>query len=162
MERNWNGILIEPIPSFYQEILSKNRNIYSINACIAQNKPIIAKFRLYSVLSGRLKTMTDEHQKRIDKESESKNKISLFIPCFSINTILAAINVNKVDYFSLDVEGGELDVLKSINYSKIQIDTFSVEHNNVVDEKNRIKSFMEKNGFKTQKDAPQDIYFVRN
>ena len=44
-----------------------------------------------------------------------------FVPCFSLVTILKAINVNKVDYFSLDVEGGESFVLKAIDFNKIDI-----------------------------------------
>ena len=50
-------------------------------------------------------------------------------------TILKAINTNKVDYFSLDVEGCELEVLKGINLKKLDITTFSVEHNNYQDQK---------------------------
>ena len=41
-------------------------------------------------------------------------------------TILKAINTNKVDYFSLDVEGGELEVLKGINLKKLDITTFQL------------------------------------
>ena len=61
------------------------------------------------------------------------------MPCFSLNTILKAINVDKIDYFSLDVEGGELEVLKGIDFHKIDIATFSVEHNNYQDQKIKIK-----------------------
>jgi len=72
LERNWTGILIEPVPSFYKSIVSKKRNIFSINACIANEKPIIAKFRIFKSLSGRLKEMNEASLKRIDKESGSK------------------------------------------------------------------------------------------
>lgn len=104
--------------------------------------------------------MRNEHDKRIDKESQSQKKVLLYIPCFSLNTILAAINVNKIDYFSLDVEGGEYDVLKSIDFKKTKIDSFSIEHNGFTDDKLKIKTHLENIGYKTMKEDGQDIYLV--
>lgn len=49
--------------------------------------------------------MSDQHAHRIDVESNYKKREYLYIPCFSLVTILEAINIKKVDYFSLDVEG---------------------------------------------------------
>jgi len=44
INRNWTGILIEPIPSHFQKILAKNRKMNKINACISNNKPAVVKF----------------------------------------------------------------------------------------------------------------------
>ena len=44
------------------------------------------------------------------------------VPCYSVETLLAALSVNKVDFFSLDVEGQELAILKTIPLEKV---TFS-------------------------------------
>ena len=77
-------------------------------------------------------------------------------------TILKAININKVDYFSLDVEGGELEVLKGIDFKKINIDAFSVEHNNYQDPKIQIRQFLEANNYNLTKDVGvSDSYFIR-
>lgn len=152
------------MPSFYSSILSKNRNIFSINACIAAEKPFIAKFRIFNALSGSLTEMNKLHMQRIDYESKSNQMKLLYIPCFSLNTILSAINVTKVDYFSLDVEGGELSVLKSIKYDKITIETLSIEHNNYDDVKQKIISHLKANRFinvESTKDSI-DVYFKRN
>jgi len=35
---------------------------------------------------------------------------SSMVPCFPLNALLVALNRTTVDYFSLDVEGYELDV----------------------------------------------------
>ena len=84
---------------------AKNRKVYSINACIGNGKPSIAKFIESHVLSGRVKSMSNQHINRIDRESNFKKREYLYIPCFSLVTILKALDVKKVDYFSLDVEG---------------------------------------------------------
>jgi hypothetical protein len=77
-------------------------------------------------------------------------------------TILKAINTNKVDYFSLDVEGCELEVLKGINLKKLDITTFSVEHNNYQDARNNIKQYFEANNYKLLKDSRDgDAFFMK-
>jgi hypothetical protein len=164
LERNWTGILIEPIPREYQKLLSKNRKIYTINACIADNKPIVAKFRLFYVLSGRISEMSDRHQHRIDRERIPKIKkmdTIAYIPCFSLRTILKAINIDRIDYFSLDVEGGEWSILKNFNLNSTYIKSFSIECGEN-DKKVLIKSFLDKYGYKFLKDDGQDIYFIRD
>ena len=41
--------------------------------------------------------------------------------CFPFHSILFAIGNPSVDYFSLDVEGVELDILKTIPWNKVEI-----------------------------------------
>ena len=43
------------------------------------------------------------------------------VQCLPLYTILLALNRTKIDYFSLDVEGNELDVLRTIPWNKINI-----------------------------------------
>ena len=43
------------------------------------------------------------------------------VQCFPLSAVLAALMRNKVDYFSLDVEGRELDILKTIPFDQIDI-----------------------------------------
>ena len=41
--------------------------------------------------------------------------------CLPLYSILLALGNPRVDYLSLDVEGAEIDVLRSISWSKIDI-----------------------------------------
>jgi hypothetical protein len=111
-------------------------------------------------LSGRLNKMHTSHVQRIDEISQHVKL--LYVPCFSLNTIMSALGVNKVDYFSLDVEGGELDVLKIIKYDKIQIDSFSIEHNGFEEEKDKIIAYLTGKDFEKVKEDGQDVYFRSN
>jgi FkbM family methyltransferase len=166
IERNWTGILIEPIPKNYELIKTKNRNIHTLNACIANKRPIVAKFRVLHVLSGRLSEMSDNHKHRIDVEGKSGNKRVdkiAYIPCFSLVTILKAIGINKVDYFSLDVEGGEFDIIKNLDLrNKLDIKSFSIEHNGDANAKNNFKTYFKNFGYSLNKEDSQDIYFYKS
>jgi hypothetical protein len=43
--------------------------------------------------------------------------------------VLAEAGVAHIDYFSLDVEGGEMVILRSIDFDRVTIDLFTVEDN---------------------------------
>lgn len=50
-----------------------------------------------------------------------KKSPTVNVQCFPFYTYLLALNITKIDYFSLDVEGSELNVLKTIPFDKIDI-----------------------------------------
>ncbi len=93
------------------------------------------------------------------------------VPCFPLESILLALNHTHVDYFSLDVEGLELDILKTIPFDRIQIDTLSVEYIHGEGGKEAYTSFMEQKGYITYKEINHtksvidlyvhDLIFVR-
>ena len=68
-----------------------------------------------------------------------------------------------MDYFSLDIEGAEIRVLKTIPFNKVCIRTFTIEFNTDVKIKAEIKSIMEKAGYNYLREiAGQDLVFVKN
>ncbi len=85
------------------------------------------------------------------------------VPCFPLESLLAALNRTHVDYFSLDVEGKELEVLKTIPFDKIRIDTLSVEYSHGSAGKEAYKTFMRDKGYVMYKeihhnDPKLDLY----
>lgn len=50
--------------------------------------------------------------------------------CFPIYSYLLALNITHVDYFSLDVEGDELDVLQTLPFDKVNIEVTTLVHFN--------------------------------
>ena len=41
---------------------------------------------------------------------------------------MAAINVSHVDYLSLDVEGAEIEILRTIEWTQLQTDVITVDY----------------------------------
>jgi hypothetical protein len=50
------------------------------------------------------------------------------VPCFPLESLMAALNRTRIDYLSLDIEGAELDVLKTIPWDRLDIRILSVEY----------------------------------
>ncbi|CAL4064429.1 unnamed protein product, partial [Meganyctiphanes norvegica] len=61
----------------------------------------------------------------IDKSLFTKNTVSA--TCFPMEAYLEALNVTTVDLLSLDIQGGEFEVLKTIPWGKYTIKLIVVE-----------------------------------
>jgi hypothetical protein len=92
---------------------------------------------------------------------ETPSPLTYFVPCFSLNTILTALDITNVDYFSLDVEGNELNVLKSLKFDRFNYQSFTIEHNGKIIAKRDIKEIMAQNGYLLMKEDNQDFYYIK-
>lgn len=130
---NWSGICIEPHPKIFSK-LKQNRKCILVEGC-AWSEDTNKVFRMiegYSeMLSGIVEVYEDQHVERINKEVESLNQktTDINMKCYDINKLLLDNNFKKIDFLSLDIEGGELEVLKCIDFYKFNIKTIAVENN---------------------------------
>ena len=162
--RNWTGLLIEPLPELFKKLQNADRTAYIINACIAKKHPMVAKFRVWNYITGRESEMGPQHKIRLSKESANDNKDksqTIYVPCFSLNTIMHALGVSHVDYFSLDIEGGEYDVVKSIDYTKLDITTFSIEYSATIETKDLIERHLIGNNYTKTFEDQLDFFFLK-
>ena len=61
------------------------------------------------------------------KEGEARYGRTIKVQCFPLQSVLSALDNPIIDYFSLDVEGSEFPILKSLDWKKVQINVLSVE-----------------------------------
>ena len=71
--------------------------------------------------------------------------------CFPFHTIMLALNRTKVDYFSLDVEGMELQILRTIPFDLIDISVLNVEYNHGSEGGQAYVNFMKSKGYRVHK-----------
>jgi Methyltransferase FkbM domain len=69
--------------------------------------------KIHGIVNDSATSGSDEYSHTIQQD--------VFLQCIPITTLLLALNVTHVDYFSLDVEGSELEVLKTIDFLKFDI-----------------------------------------
>jgi len=129
----WSGICIEPIPEVFQK-LKANRNCICIQGGIAAQEGVKDFLRLYGpleMLSGFLEKYSRPHMNRINRElgANGGHKEILKIQLYNINKILEENGLFSIDFLSLDTEGGELDILKSIDFDRFSIQVIAVENN---------------------------------
>jgi len=79
------------------------------------------------------------------------------VRCYDINKLLIDNKLTNIDFLSIDIEGGELEVLKSINYNQIEIGIILVE-NNYKDQ--NLRSFLESKEYRFIGELSIDDIFV--
>jgi FkbM family methyltransferase len=141
----WSGVCIEPIPSVFEK-LKKNRKCLLVNSAISNNNgedDFLILEGYTEMLSGLINNYNSQHLNRIESELNTMGGSKKIIKCNTIT--FNNLNLPKIiDYVSLDVEGSELEILKTINFENHQINFISVENN--YNDKN-INNIMFENNF---------------
>ena len=131
--KGWSGIAVEPNPEVYAK-LKENRRCITVNACIAANAGT-ALFRAIrgdaQMLSGLVAKYDPRHLTRIEREigASGGTFTDIEVPCLTFVDLMQEHGVTSIDYLSIDVEGGELDILQGIDFDRIHVSVIGVENN---------------------------------
>jgi FkbM family methyltransferase len=151
----WSGIAFEPNPSAF-EVLRATRSCRLIQGCAyhqdgrvpflalsereqregANSRPPSSLLQLVldsshggAMLSGIPEHMGQDRRVEWARKAMKLNEILATVPCHRIDTVLNDYGVKIVDYLSIDVEGAELEVLRGIDFERVQVNIIGVEHN---------------------------------
>lgn len=130
----WDGILIECNPIYYERC-KNNRKAIVENAAISPiEQPLL--FLNAQYLGGLLRFMPVNQIKEIESwYAKTKPEIpTIWVDGVKLQTIFNKYNITYIDYFSLDIEGAEINALNSIDFNKVYIDVMTIECKNQQDE----------------------------
>lgn len=151
----WKGICVEANPDTFEK-LKKNRTCDSYNYAVTSIKDEYIEFRQAGVLGVIESLSSSSHKKRIKKESGDTDLVKVKTSTFD-NLMKNYPSITYIDYLSLDVEGSEMDVLKTIDFSKYKFGILTVENNAGP---NEIKDFMEPRGYNLIEHVACDLLFM--
>lgn len=159
----WKGICFEPMPSIFKKLID-NRSCICINACIADQEGSVTFREIIGfgdMWSGIESNYDPRHRALIEAKLKEKGGSYrlIEIPSYTLNGVLEKNQMYHIDFLSLDIEGGELEVLKSIDFKKFYITAITVENNYKTPE---IVQFLESHGFKYIQKLGVDEIFVNN
>ena len=118
---NWNGILIEPITSVFDELKRNRSNKNIFKNCVLVGKDFKEK---------KIKFYYNDKDTLTGSVKKKENLKQEHITAMTLNKLLNDLNFNKViDLFSLDVEGNEFEVINGIDFKKFKINYFLIETN---------------------------------
>ena len=148
---NWKGILIEPVPKLfnYCKKYRSNKNLYFCNACVSFdfNKDKV-KLIYSNLMTTAVDLTSDDYRKKhlADPELNFFERNNYFYAnARTLNSILKESKApNIIDFFSLDVEGAEFDVLYGIDFSIYNFKYIIIETDNF----ERLDKFMTNKNYK--------------
>ena len=147
----WNGYNIEPIKSVYDKLVINRPNCVNINCAVCNsdgNAEFLCNTGYTEMISGIKDTFDKRHLNRLERENKqfgSQTEL-ISVKTKKIETICDENNVKYINYLSIDVEGAEFEVIKSINFDKVFIDVIGFE-NNYDDASLPIVKFLEEKGY---------------
>lgn len=146
---DWTGVAVEPLPKAFQK-LSINRNCKLAEYCVSDIDGTV-KFLHCDVhngmLSGIVSKLHPKHIRAIDKMTDvlrCENKI-IQVDSITPEQLLREHAIDKIDYLSVDTEGGELDILRGFDFNAVVVHFVTVENNHY---DLKIRKYMRQSGFR--------------
>ena len=164
-ELGWTGICVEPIPERFAE-LKACRHSVCIQGCVSDIDGISQLLMVSSpyvnteMLTGLSHKYDPRHFERMKNEIRSfgGSYQLIDVQCYKLNELLEKNGITHVNFLSIDTEGGEFDILTSIDFSRFTIDVITVEDNY---KDPRFVPFLKEKGYTFVTHLDQDLLFVR-
>jgi len=178
-EMGWTGVCVEPIPERFSQ-LKTNRKCICLNTVVSDKVgmasfihvtggdryefiedgeyPKIKGKEHTEMLSGLLDYYNQNHIKLIDKEIKELggDKRETDMECVLAEEVFNKLEKADIDYLSIDTEGSELAILKTIDFDKFNIDVIGFENLYPTHEEEEI---MSKNGYGLIKRLGYDVIY---
>ncbi|GAQ77796.1 hypothetical protein KFL_000030730 [Klebsormidium nitens] len=123
----WSGVMVEGQPDNFFT-LKKNRNREGTRrlwmAGCAEDGGMLSFPARGSAVSGDRSQMTEHF---LDNFAGEHGNGSVLVPCGPLGKYINLAGVTRIDFFSLDVEGAEMLILESMDWSKIELHVLMVE-----------------------------------
>jgi FkbM family methyltransferase len=131
---NWNGVNIEPIKTVYDKLVVNRPSSININCAVCNNDgdaEFFCNTGHTEMISGLKDNFDIRHIHRLERENNQMGSTTKIINVDTkkVETICDEYNIKRINYLSIDVEGAEFDVIKSINFDKVFIDVIGFENN---------------------------------
>ena len=173
--RGWDGLLIEPNPVTFEQLTSKDRKCWALHGCLGASPSLTFRLAggMTAPLQLMSKHHSDRLDYAVPKMILAKDSKGLDflryrgsgeevpVRCFNLKSVLGQLwnqssrsngtggenqsSVRHIDYFSLDVEGGEMDVLENLPWGSVTIEVMTVE---VQENRQEIHTFMLSKGYR--------------
>lgn len=151
----WRGILVEPLPMQFLKCITNRPRSTVINAALVSSD--FAADTVELAYANLMSTVNDPRRNLLSVEAHvaagnqfltaEEKPLSghrFTVPALTVSAVLDKTGHAQVDFFSLDVEGYELEVLKGIDYSRHRPRYFLIEAR----DKQGIDRFMAMQGYR--------------
>jgi FkbM family methyltransferase len=159
----WTGFNIEPIKTVYEKLVENRPACVNIQ-CAVSDKDGVAEFFCNTgyteMISGLKDSFDKRHVARLQRENKETGGTTelIHVNTYRFETICDMHDISHIHYLSIDVEGAEFAVIKSINFDKVFIDVIGFE-NNYIDVTMPIIHYLQTKGYRLLTVGP-DVFMI--
>ena len=169
--RGSKGVCVEPNTALYNKLKRKRKKDTCINAGVAFDEKKEANFYIFPKKVHGLNTFSKDEADFWEQTGNTeigRHKVQQIvkIPLVSINELMEKHFSPHPNFISIDVEGLDLQILKSMDFEKYKPETFCVETlmygvNNRESKNKELISFLESKGYFVYADTYINTIFCR-
>lgn len=157
------GVCVEPNPVLHAAIKKKRPHDICLNVGVGRNQETRADF--YLMTSKTLSTFSKQEAETLDKQGHTRIEDVIQVPLVSSNDIIKDYLGISPDFVSLDVEGMDLPVLQSFDFSTYRpmvfcVETLTYSEDNSEKKITAISDLMISNGYSVYADTYINTIFV--
>jgi FkbM family methyltransferase len=148
----WTGLLVEPIPERAAECASNRPNSRVVHAALGpEGGPPTTSFMVPRSEEHQLSAyrehegMSTRHVSALERAGASLRRVE--VPLTSLNRALEAAGFSSIDFAIIDVEGGELEVLKGFDLTRFRPRAIIVEDLTLGDD-DRVAAHIQSQGYR--------------
>ncbi|CAD7950225.1 unnamed protein product [Amoebophrya sp. A25] len=138
---DWEGLCVEPNPSQHLIMLGYRPNCRLVPYCLGRKSGAVKTFGIREGSTGHSREASDAPVSGAEEDDEAKKKLDEWLPstelldtfqsdCITMDEMLRFSGIKKetpIDFVSIDIEGGELEVLVDFPFEKYTIHAFLIE-----------------------------------
>jgi hypothetical protein len=140
----WEGLLVEPNPKMKDELIKSRpqaHRMFFAPSCQSTNETV-------SFISSEY---TSSRQKHEGESVETNNGVTK-LPCGPFSPVLETVMNSHIRFVSLDVEGAEAMVVRTINWTNFRVDVMIVESVNALcktecEHRTEVRAIMKEAGY---------------
>ena len=157
----WPGALIEAHPKLFRRLAYNRPAAVSVYSAVSRTTGFVNFTRVALPASGLMKSelaSSSQVHSSFSADTQYRN-----VPSATLASILGYLDVHSLTLFSLDVEDAELEVLRSVDWSKLSVAAMIVEEKGKrtsTSKNNLVRKELFRAGFRYVFSAFDDAFFV--
>ncbi|CAG0893396.1 unnamed protein product [Darwinula stevensoni] len=160
----WTGLLVEPNPHLFKKMTEQKRNAWLAPYCLSPELAIMQEVMEYPYdPNDPIASWGGGISKYGKVKGPVKNGTTIYsalVTCYPLHMLLDALGIKTVHFFSLDVEGLELEVLKTLPFYRIDFQVIQVEFLFNDMGKEPLRNFLLSLGYTLLKEEGGEFIFV--
>eukprot|EP00808_Paulinella_micropora_P016970 g62204.t1 len=126
---NWSAVHIEANPTEYTKLIQNRPESTNVHAAICMSPQEVHYINTnLPAVHGIMEFMSPQFLRLWHKHYTNRNFSGVpVVNCIPLGWILKKLNLHHINWWILDVEGGELQVLNAVSFSKVMFDVITIE-----------------------------------
>jgi hypothetical protein len=155
----WRGLLLEGNPANYNAMVLNRPHTTNLHMAVCRKEQVVQFTVGGGAIAGAMQTMAASF---LQKWHHTTQPRTVDVYCGPLAHQFCLLGIVEIDFFSLDIEGAELEAIASIDFTRVSIHVLVVEADEHNPDKNEaVRDILRRNDFELFTDVvPRSDLFV--